>query len=122
MRTLTIETGGGLEQALDRFKTTWLQAEQGEATTNAGESLGFPDIETLQKTLTAGRWTLIEALQRTGPASPQTLASQLQRDVQSVVHDLSALEPLGIIEDHPDGGVWVPFDEIHMEVTLRRVA
>lgn len=114
MRILTIRIES-LEGGLQRFKAAW---DSGEP---QGEYLTFPDLETLLKHLTGRRWTAIQTLQQQGPLGLRELARKLERDPKNVHGDVTALIELGLVE-RSDGKLRVPFDVIHTEFTLARVA
>lgn len=100
----------------------WKGAERGEATSEPRETLGFDSIEAMQRTLTPSRWELLRVLQAEGPFGIRELARRLERDVKNVHTDVGKLKDLGLVEDAEGGGVWVPYDEIRAEFTVKREA
>lgn len=68
------------------------------------------------------RWELIEHLQKIGPSSIRGLARSIQRDLKRVHEDVKTLEEWGIIENSPDGKIWVPYDVIHASFDLKAAA
>lgn len=121
MRAVRIEVKG-VEAALSQFKAAWHGAARGEPAKRPQEVIGFADLDTLQRILTSARWALIRVLQVEGPMGVRELARRLERDVKNVHTDLRKLKEVGLVEDAPDGGVWVPFDEIKTEFVVRRAA
>jgi predicted transcriptional regulator len=87
-----------------------------------GEFLTFESLELLQKAISPRRWSLLQRLQAHGPMGVQALARELDLDTGNVQRDVTALKRLGLAEDHPDGGIWVPYDEIQMSAVLKRAA
>lgn len=114
MRTVTVCVES-LTAGLDRFREVW---ESGLA---RGEQLTFESVEGLHRTLTPNRWALVRTLQAEGPLAVRELARRLGRDVKRVHEDVAKLKELGLVEDAA-GGVWVPYDEIRAELTLKRPA
>ena len=110
-----------LGQSLDRFRAVWRKAEA-DGKVDPVEALGFETIEELSKTLSPGRWALLDHLQHAGPIGLRELARKMDRDAANVQRDVARLKELGLIEDHPEGGIWVPFEEIRIHAVMRRVA
>ena len=73
------------------------------------------------RTLTPSRFELLRVLQAQGPMPLRALARALKRDVKSVHRDVKPLKELGFIEAH-EQGIWVPYDEIRAEFTMRKEA
>jgi len=120
MRIATIAIQPQMDEALERAGERFVEAfKTGDY---QGEWFGFESPAALFQDLTPGRWVLIETLQHGGPMSLRGLARHVDRDAANVHRDVVALKELGLIEDHPDGGIWVPFDEIRFNAVLKRVA
>ena len=113
MRTVFVQVEN-LDTGLERFKRAW---EMGEF---QGEYVTFESMEGLMRTLTPVRWQLMHTLQTEGPMNLQALARALQRDIKEVYGDVAALKELGLIEDTEDEAIWVPYDEIRLELSVRR--
>jgi predicted transcriptional regulator len=115
MRRLNIVIEG-LDEGLERFKQA---CETGK---DQGEFVSFESMEGLQRTLTPLRWELMRVLQAEGPMSLRALARAVKRDVKRVHEDVHKLKELGLIEDAEAGGIWVPYDEVRLELAARRAA
>ena len=120
MRIATIAIEPEMNAALDQIGDRFIEAI--ETSEYQGEWFGFESPAALFRDLTSGRWDLIGILQRAGPTSLRGLARRTGRDASNVHRDVAALKDLGLIEDHPEGGIWVPFDEIRFNAVLNRVA
>ncbi len=87
---------GNATSTVKGFIDAWKRAERGEKV-EAEQRLYFENLETLLKTLTAGRWVLLKTLRTNGPMSVRTLAGALGRDYKNVHTDVSRLEQIGLI-------------------------
>jgi predicted transcriptional regulator len=87
-----------------------------------GETLNFETPATLFGRLTERRWALVQTLQGTGELPLRELARRVGRDVKRVHEDVTVLVDLGLLERSERGGVCCPFDDIHVDLRLRRVA
>jgi predicted transcriptional regulator len=103
-----------LDTGLERFKQAW---ETGEF---QGEYVTFESLEGLMETLTPARWQLLRTLQTKGPMNLQSLALLMRRNVENVASDVAVLKDLALIEDTGKGSIWVPYDEIHLELSVSR--
>ncbi len=113
MRRLIIEVADR-EAAGRRF----LRAMGGE---RQGEFLTFPSLELLHRILTPARVRILEALQRLGPVGVRALARELGVDPGNLARQIKPLRELGLVEEG-EGGLVVPYDEIRMELVIRKVA
>ena len=84
-----------------------------------GESLGFANLSQLFAVFSANRWQAIEKLQEIGPSSLRGLARALGRDVKRVHEDVDRLIEEGLIERTEDKKIYVPFEEIRFEASLK---
>ena len=84
-----------------------------------GEELAFSTLPQLFALFTAKRWELIEKLQEIGPSSLRGLARALGRDVKRVHEDVDRLIEEGLIERTEDKKLYVPFEEIRFEASLK---
>jgi predicted transcriptional regulator len=69
---------------------------------------------------TPKRWELMGVLRESGPCSVRALAGKLGRDYKNVHTDVAALELWMAVERLDDGRVWVPWDEISVDLQLPR--
>ena len=113
MKTLTIEIADR-KTANKRF----LSAAKGR---RQGEFLSFPDLELLHKVLTPKRVRILQELQRIGPTGLRALARTLDVDAGNLQRDVKQLKDFGLVEES-DNGLFVPYDEIRLEVVIKRVA
>jgi predicted transcriptional regulator len=84
-----------------------------------GEELSFSTLSQLFDIFTANRWQAIERLQELGPSSLRGLARALGRDVKRVHEDVDKLIEEGLIERAADKKIYVPFEEIRFEASLK---
>jgi predicted transcriptional regulator len=113
MRSLKEMSGDVLE--------AWKNAEAGRKVAPR-EALYFASMPQLLAVLTPARWSLLEALKRGGAMSVYALAKQLERNYSNVHSDVAKLLALGLIEKNEEGRVFVPWDEIHADFTLKAAA
>jgi len=107
-----------LEEMGRDFVDTWRRVERGEAL-EPRETLSFPDVEGLFRTLSPVRWRLLRVLRQQGPLSVRALAKVLARDYKNVHRDVGVLGEMGLIERAEDDRVHVPWDEIVSHVDLK---
>lgn len=87
-----------------------------------GETLNFETPAAFFARLTERRWAMLHALQGAGEVAVRELARRLGRDVKRVHEDAGVLVELGLIERTERGGLVCPFDDIHVDMHLRRAA
>lgn len=116
-RTLTIRIEADDKVAAERMNQSVLQAfETGEY---QGESRSFASLPQLFNVFSANRWQAIETLQELGPSSLRGLARALGRDVKRVHEDVDRLIEEGLIERSESKQIYVPFEEIRFEASLK---
>jgi predicted transcriptional regulator len=108
---------GNLDETAGRFVETWRKAERGEKVARQ-ERLTFDNLETLLRTLTPSRWTLLRTLRQNGPMTVRALSKALGRDYKNVHTDVGTLERVGLLSRDKSGRVMVPWDTIVAEVRL----
>jgi len=113
MKILTIEVADR-KIANKRF----LSAAKGK---RQGEFLSFPDLDLLHKVLTPKRMHILQELQRIGPIRLREFARTLDVDAGNLQRDMKQLRDFGLVEDSGDG-LFVPYDEIRLELVIKRVA
>lgn len=99
------------------FIDAWKKAERGEKL-KAEHRLFFENLETLLKTLTAGRWVLLKTLRSNGSSSVRALAKALNRDYKNVHLDVRLLEQVGLISRTKDKKIEVPWDIVEARLRL----
>ena len=87
-----------------------------------GETLNFETPAAFFSRLTERRWAMLHALQGAGEVPVRELARRLERDVKRVHEDAGVLVDLGLIERTERGGLVCPFDDIHVDMHLKRAA
>jgi predicted transcriptional regulator len=116
-RVLTIRIEPDDHAAEARMRESFVKAfETGEY---QGESRSFSTLPQLFGLFTANRWQAIEKLQELGPSSLRGLARALERDVKRVHEDVDRLIEEGLIERTEDKKIYVPFEEIRFEASLK---
>ncbi len=116
-RTLTITLDGDWRSV---FRQAAQKAKVGvESGRYQGEQLNFETPAMFFSRLTPNRWEMIRTLQGAGKLGVRELARRLGRDVRRVHDDAVALVELGIVEKGPDGKLFCPYDEIHLDMYLR---
>ncbi len=120
MRRLVIEILHSSEDALNAFKETWREAEQGGSRT---PRLAFGRIRDLFSTITERRLELLRHVAtRPGELNTRQLAISLGRDYKNVHTDVAALAEPGLLEKDERGRLSVPFDEIVIHAGLTHAA
>ena len=87
-----------------------------------GETLNFETPAAFFGRLTERRWMLVQTLLGSGELSVRELVRRVGRDVKRVHEGTSVLAELGLVERSERGGVWCPFENIHVDLRLRRAA
>ena len=109
------------EESLAHFAKVWKAAAGGKKV-KPYNGIGFESIAQFAAALTPQRWLLINALKSIGPSSIYALTKKLGRHYKNVHTDVTALVQLGIIEKDAEGKVFVPWDEIDVNMPLARAA
>ena len=108
-------------ESLAHFAKVWKAAAGGKKV-KPYNGIGFESIAQFAAALTPQRWLLINALKSIGPTSIYALAKKLGRHYKNVHTDVTALVQLGFIEKDTEGKVFVPWDEIDVNMPLARAA
>ncbi len=114
MKTLTIEVTDR-KVANKRFLSAVKNSRR------QGEFLSFPDLELLHKVMTPKRMRILRELQQIGPIGLRVLARTLNMDAGNLQRDMKPLKDFGLVEASEDG-LFVPYDEIRLELVIKRVA
>lgn len=109
------------QESLAHFTKAWKAAAGGKKV-KPFAGIGFESIAQFAAALTPQRWLLINALKGIGPSSIYALAKKLGRHYKNVHTDVTALVQLGIIEKDAEGKVFVPWDEIDVNMPLAQAA
>lgn len=122
MNTKTLNIGvSSLDEGLAQFAKAWKDASAGKKVRSFA-GVGFASGVELLTTLTSRRFELINALKETGAVSIYALAKHLKRNYSNVHSDIAKLLELGIVEKDAAGRVFVPWDEIDVQLPLQRLA
>jgi predicted transcriptional regulator len=106
-----------IEEALDRFESTWDRAARG-ARIQPEYRLTFTSLPQLLKELSPARWTLLESLRAEGKTTVYALARRLGRNYKNVHTDVTRLTEFGLVAKTKDGKVCVPWDVVTAEFRL----
>lgn len=88
----------------------------------AGERLNFETPQAFFAHLTSRRWALLAELLGAGEVAVRELARRVGRDVKRVHEDAAALVDLGLVERAAGGALFCPYDDIHVDMHMHRVA
>jgi predicted transcriptional regulator len=83
-----------------------------------GNFISFASPELMWKVLTAKRWEILQAMAGKGPLTIREIAGLVDRGLKEVHSDVRALTLGGILNKTKDGTEF-PYDEIHVDFTLR---
>ncbi|AXF13525.1 HVO_A0114 family putative DNA-binding protein [Paraburkholderia caledonica] len=103
----------------DAMTQSFAAAMRGE---EQGQFISFDTPELLFQTLTETRWNLLRVMIGAGPLSIRAVARRLDRDVERVHEDVTALLNCGVLERHESGSIVFPYDAMHVDFTLRTMA
>lgn len=120
MKKLEIGTKSLKQMGTDVLEA-WKDAEAGQSVTPR-QALYFANMPQLLAALTPTRWAMLEALKACGPVTLYALAKRLERNYSNVHSDAAKLLALGLVERDSSGKVFVPWDEIHADFTLKAAA
>ena len=87
-----------------------------------GAHISFASPELLWRVLTAKRWELLKAMTGEGGMTIREAARRVGRDVKAVHGDIRAMLDAGVIDRTDDGRVIFPYDAVHVDFTLTKVA
>ena len=97
-----------------RFRAAMRGKAQGACITFASPTL-------LWRTLTAKRMEMLQAMAGRGPLTIRELSQLVRRDVKSVHGDVGVLVSAGVL-DKTEDGVEFPYDAVHVDFMLKKVA
>lgn len=103
--------------SVDDAKVRMKAAFRGKAA--ASPRYSFLTREDLLRTLSANRWSLIEALTGAGPLGVRELARRVSRDVKGVHTDAQALVLCGLIDKTADGKLSFPYDAVRVDFMVK---
>lgn len=94
----------------------------GEPPPEADYHLNFESAARLFSELTPRRMELLEELKRSGPRSIYALAKELHRNYSNVHSDVRILVDHGLLEKDEKSRVFMPWDEIQINVSFAKAA
>ena len=115
MNTVRLEVRS-FDDVLGDVAKAW---KTGEATESR---ISFDSVEALWKALSPKKMDILKAMTGAGQLGIREVSRKVGRDVSAVHRDLQALIVAGIVDRTDDGKVVFPYDEIHVDFTLRGVA
>jgi predicted transcriptional regulator len=92
--------------------------EQGLPVTPTDTELNFSDAANLLSTLSAKRMELLMFLHQAGSSTIRQLAKNLGRDYSVVHGDVKLLLDLGLLSTNKEKKIFVPWDELAIELPL----
>ncbi|CAK0776691.1 conserved hypothetical protein [Gammaproteobacteria bacterium] len=116
-RTLTITINSDWQGALRMAARRAFSSEVYQ-----GETLNFETPAAFFGQLTERRWAILHTLNRMGEIPARDLARWMGRDLKQIQEDAAILVSLGLIERMPEGTLRCPFEDIHVDMHLRRAA
>ena len=84
-----------------------------------GARISFESPALLTKILSGRRWELLKVMTGAGPITIREAARRMDRDVKGVHSDVQTLLIAGLLRKTDDAKIIFPFDEIHVEFTVR---
>lgn len=84
-----------------------------------GAFVSFESPELLMKVLSGRRWDLLKVMTGAGGLTIREAARRMNRDVKGVHGDVRLLLDAGLLRKTDDGLVIFPFEEIHVDFTVR---
>jgi len=115
VNTMTIKLGT-LEVELDAFRTA---ARTRQPT---GSTVTFAAYDDFARVITSNRLRMLETLISSSVGlTVRALAEKLGRDIRAVHDDIKALEFYELLVNER-GNIHVPYDDLHIDVHIRRAA
>ena len=105
-------------KVFDDVLKTWNKAEQGISVDEAEAELSFTDGATMLSTLSKKRMELLIFLHKHKAMNIKQLAQRLNRDYSNVHGDVKLLLRFGLLEKDKDQLIFVPWDELAIELPL----
>ena len=106
------------DEAVEDIIGTCERIERGLPVTPADTELGFEDAAHVLSTLSKKRMELLNYLHANGPLTIRQLAKNLNRDYSLIHGDVKLLLELGLLELDEDKKVFVPWDELAIQLPL----
>jgi predicted transcriptional regulator len=113
MKIVTLDVRSPNEAMAD-FLSAW-NSEKSQKSAR----ISFATPELLWKVLTTKRWELLKALCGAGSMSIREAARRVDRDVEAVHSDITALLSAGILNRTDDGKIEFPFEAVKVEFLIQ---
>ena len=84
--------------------------------------ISFDSVGDLWKILSPKKMDILKAMTASGAMGIREVSRKVSRDVSAVHRDIQALIVAGIVERTDGGQVVFPYDEIHVDFTLKGAA
>ena len=82
----------------------------------------FNSPESMARTITPLRWTLLETMTGAGEIGVRELARRLGRDVKAVHTDVNALVLAGVVDRTEEGKYRFPFEKVKVQFEFEALA
>lgn len=105
-------------EAMEEIIASCERVEKGLPVTPADTELNFTDAAQLLSTLSKKRMELLIFLHQAGSSTIRQLAKSLRRDYSVVHGDVKVLLELGLLKLDRDKKIFVPWDELAIELPL----
>lgn len=110
------------EQTRQELRALARQLDAGKRPPQADYHLNFASAAQLLSELPPKRIATLRALKSAGPCSIHALATRLGRNYSNVHADIARLLELGLALKNVQGRVFVPFDDVRIEVDASLMA
>lgn len=100
----------------ENLRTIAARVDAGERLPPADYRLNFASPVDLLNELPPKRLLVLRAIKAFGPLSVYRLANRLSRNYSNVHTDVARLIALGLVEKQASGNVFVPFDDVLVQV------
>jgi predicted transcriptional regulator len=109
-------------EAVEEIINTSERVEQGLPVLPADSELNFTDAAHMLSTLSKKRMELLMFLHQHGPSNIRQLAKNVNRDYSVIHGDVKLLLELGLLSTTKTKEVFVPWDELTIELPLAKIA
>jgi len=117
-QVLHINVGHSKDVGIVKATTTTHESIKPHETITTHFSLAIDDISTMLNVLTPKRWMLIDILRDCGAMPVSELAQLSGRHYNNVHQDVAMMLEWRILESNEQGQVYVPFDELLLDVKM----
>jgi predicted transcriptional regulator len=110
------------DEIMQEVINTCRKIERGLPVAPSDTELNFADAATMLSTLSEKRMELLMFLHQHGSSNIRQLAKNLNRDYSNVHGDIKLLLGLGLLSINKEKKVFVPWDELAIELPLATAA